>query len=736
MLYAASDRLISISSRYRVKSFSLVHRLSCSIYVDHNHFLRPRPSHQICITSNELLDFFDVIVQRCLTVQQSQQVHTQLLVTGAHQSAFLAAKLIAVYASFGFVRDAQNVFDAIRVEDLENLLLWNSILRANVSHGYYDYALKLYAKMRKLGFWPDGFTVPLIIRACSNVVTPTLCKIVHCHALQMGFRNHLHVMNELLNMYGKLGQMDDACELFDRMVVKSLVSWNSMVSGYAFNHDHLGACKTFKQMELEGFQPNSVTWTSLLSSHARCGLYDETLKLFKSLNMRGTEISAEALAVVLSVCADMASTDRGKELHSYIVKGGYENYLFVKNALIGTYGKHELLEDAHKLFSEIMRKNIVSWNALISSYAECGLCDEALSVFLQLEKSDGHPPVRPNVISWSAVIDGFASKGHVEESLELFRGMQQAKVMANCVTISSILSVCAELAALNLGREIHGYAVRALMDGNILVVNGLINMYMKCGGFKEGHLVFDNMNGRDLISWNSLIGGFGMHGLGENALRTFDEMIKSGLKPDNITFVVVLSACSHAGLVTEGRKIFDKMVKELKIEPLVEHYACMVDLLGRAGLLQEASDIIRSMPVEPNECIWGALLNACRMHRDIDIAEDAESHILSLKSEVTGSYMLLSNIYAASGRWEDSARVRISVKSRGLKKFPGHSWIEVKKKVHTFSAGNVVQSGLEEVYRMLEELALQMEIEICESSCTFSQQCIDDEESKLLIVAN
>ncbi|XP_028778747.1 putative pentatricopeptide repeat-containing protein At1g17630 [Neltuma alba] len=735
MLNAAYDRLISISLRYPVKSFSLLHKLGCSNYVAHTHFHSPQPSYQICITSNELLDFFDVIVHRCLTVQQSQQVHTQLLVTGAHQSAFLAAKLITVYASFGFVRDARKVFDAVQVEGLENLLLWNSILRANVSHGYYDYALKLYAKMRKLGFWPDGFTFPLIIRACSNVLTPTLCKIVHCHALQMGFQNNLHVVNELLNMYGKLGQMVDSSQLFDRMVVKSQVSWNMMVSGYASNHDPRGACKTFKQMELEGFQPNSVTWTSLLSSHARCGLYDETLRLFKALNMRGTEISAEALAVVLSVCADMASIDRSKELHSYIVKGGYENYLFVKNALIGAYGKHELL-DAHKLFSEITSKNIVSWNALISSYAECGLCDEALSVFLQLEKSDGHPPVRPNVISWGAVIGGFASKGRIEESLELFRRMQQAKVMANCVTISSILSACAELAALNLGREIHGYAVRVLMDDNILVVNGLINMYMKCGGFEEGHLVFDNMKGRDLVSWNSLIGGFGMHGLGENALRTFDEMIKSGIKPDNVTFVVVLSACSHAGLVEEGRKLFDRMVKEFKVETLIEHYACMVDLLGRAGLLREASDIVRSMPIEPNECIWGALLNACRMHRDIDIAEDAESYILSLNSEVTGSYMLLSNIYAASGRWEDSARVRISVKSRGLKKFPGQSLIEVKKKVYTFSAGNVVQSGLEEVYRMLEELALQMESEICASNHVLNQQCIDDEESNLLVVAN
>lgn len=587
--------------------------------------------------------------------------------------------------------------------------------------------------MRKLGFLPDGFTLPLIIRLCSYVGSSTLCKIVHCHVLQMGFRNHLHVVNELVGMYGKLGRMEDACQLFDKMLVRSLVSWNTMVSGYAFNYDSLGAYRIFKRMELEGLKPNSITWTSLLSSHARCGLYDETLDLFKLMRTRGIEISAEALAVVLSVCSDMAEVDRGKEIHGYVIKGGYEDYLFVKNALIGTYGKHEHLGDAHKLFFDMRMKNLISWNALISSCAESGLCEEAYAIFLQLEKSDGHPLVRPNVISWSAVIGGFASKGRGKESLELFRRMQLAKVMANCVTICSVLSVCAELAALSLGRELHGYAIRTLMDESIVVGNGLINMYMKCGSFKEGHLVFDNIKDRDIISWNSLIGGYGMHGLGENALRTFDVMLKSGMKPDNITFVAVLSACSHAGLVAAGRNLFHRMVTEFRTEPNVEHYACMVDLLGRAGLLQEASDIVRNMPIEPNECIWGALLNSCRMYKDTDIAEETASHIVNLKSEITGSFMLLSNIYAASGRWEDSAKIRVSAKTKGLKKIPGQSWIEVRKKVYTFSASHLEQ---DEVYGILEELALQMASENCKPNSCFSQQCIDDEESELLLVAN
>ncbi|KAJ1403611.1 TMEM70 family [Sesbania bispinosa] len=374
MLNAASKRLFSLSSH-----FQPIFLISSA---------NPRLAQSISLSCNdEFLDSFDALLQRCLALHQVRQLHSQLVLTAAHHSAFLAARLITVYARFGFVSDARKVFDAIPVEGLQHLL-WNSIIRANVSHGYYDYAVELYIEMRKLGFLPDGFTLPLIIRACSYLGSSSLCRIVHCHALQMGFRNHLHVVNELVGMYGKLGRMEDACQLFEGMVVRSLVTWNTMVSGYSFNRDSLGASRIFKRMELEGLQPNSVTWTSLLSSHSRCGLYDETLELFKLMRTRGIEISAEALAVVLSICADMAEVNWGIEIHGYVIKGGYEDYLFVKNALIGTYGKHEHLRDAHKVFFDIKKKNLVSWNALISAYAESGLCEEAYAVFSQLEKSD------------------------------------------------------------------------------------------------------------------------------------------------------------------------------------------------------------------------------------------------------------------------------------------------------------------------------------------------------------
>ncbi|KAK2653373.1 hypothetical protein Ddye_013229 [Dipteronia dyeriana] len=707
----ASLRLIS--------NISLLHQ---QLHHSPSNLIRPFSAITHIINNNDnnaFLDFFDYLLQQCNRLHHLKQLHARIIVSSSSStSAFLLARVISVYARFGRIFDAQNVFKTAPVDCLSSSLLWNSVLRAAVSTGHYQNALKLYVEMRQRGALADGFTFPLVVRACKFTGGFSLCKIVHNHVLQAGLQNNVHVANELIGMYARMERMDGSYKLFDKMPVRNFISWNTMVSGYALNYDCDSAIEVFRRMEFEGLEPNLVTWTSLLSSFARCGRLEETLELFGMMRTRGIGVAAEALAVVLSVCADLVSFEKGRRvIHGYVIKGGFENYLFVKNALVCVYGKRGDVKEAQYLFSEMECKSLVSWNALITSYAEAGLCDEALAIFSQLEKLDGDSMMeRPNVISWSAVIGAFASKGRGEEALYLFHRMQLAKVMANAVTIASVLSVCAELAALNIGREIHGHAIRASMKNNILVENGLLNMYMKCGCLEEGRLVFEGINNKDLISWNSKITGYGMNGLGENALATFEQMIEAGFKPDWVTFVAVLSACSHAGLVDEGREVFDRMVREFRIEPRMEHYACMVDLLGRAGLLQEASSIVKNMPMEPNACVWGALLNSCRMHKNMDVAEQTASELFSLtterererETETTGSYMLLSNIYAASGRWEDSARVRISAKTKGLKKVAGQSWIEGKKKVHMFSSGHGLQLDLKEVYGILEELTSQI----------------------------
>ncbi|KAG8378417.1 hypothetical protein BUALT_Bualt08G0135200 [Buddleja alternifolia] len=683
----------------------------------HPHFTKSLYFREIHTQSNNgPIDFFDHLLQQCITITEScnleqpvKQIHAQIILTSSLFSAFLSARLISVYSKLSLVNDAHKVFDTCPKSCYFSSLFWNSMLRANVSYSRYDNAVELYLRMRELGVQPDGFGFPLIIRACAMRGDIELCKIVHCHVVQMGVSSNVHVGNELLGMYGEIGWTGVALKVFDTMPWRSRVSWNIMMSNFAKNLDCNSAFEMLCRMENEGWEPNSVTWTSLISSFARCGRVDKTWEFYVLMREKGIDAAAESVAVVISVCTGMPI--KGEIVHGYVIKAGFEKYLFVRNALISMYGRNDAVEKAEYLFSQIESKSIVSCNALISAYAQSGLCDEAFSLFLRLDNSDKNFMARPNVVSWTAVINGFAASGRHKETLELFRRMQFAQVLANAVTIASVLSVCAELSALPLGTEIHAHAIRNLLNSDMLVTNGLINMYMKCGSMRTGHSIFEGTACRDINSWNIMITGYGMHGFGNRALRIFYEMVNAGVKPDKVTFVAVLSACSHSGLVSEGREIFHQMTREFQIQPRVEHFSCMVDLFGRAGLLVEASEILKSMPMEPNEPVWGALLNSCKMHKNTDVAEETAAEIFNFDSEVTGSYMLLSNLYAASGRWDDSAKVRSLARTRGLQKISGKSWIEVKKKFYSFSAGKALNLETEELHGVLKDLNLQMAME-------------------------
>ncbi|KAF9592614.1 hypothetical protein IFM89_016262 [Coptis chinensis] len=563
------------------------------------------------------------------------------LFTNANKSSKLETFHLGFYLRVLFQFTRSLIYSTTRnmpIESKSNILLWNSILRANVYNGHFENVLKICVEMRNLDFLPDGFSYPLIIRACGSLGSLELCKIVHCHVVVSGFGYNLHVGNEVVGMYGKLGCMELSVKVFDRMPSRTHISWNTVILGFSQNYDCEGAVKIYERMKLEGFEPTLVTWTSLSSAHARCGQHEKAMQFFVEMRRKGIGATAEAVAVGLSVCADVGAVSK-----------------------------------------------------------EADLCDEAFELFSRLEKS-AHSMMTPNVSQSPA------SYQYVPE-----------------------------LAALNLGREIHGHVVTGSMDKNILVGNGLIHMYTKCGNLKIGRSVFDRINGKDLISWNSMITGFGLHGLGEDALTCFHEMIRARMKPDGITFVGVLSSCSHAGLVIEGKRLFDQMTSEYLITPQIEHYACMVDLLGRAGLLQEASEIVKMMPFEPDPYVSGALLNSCRMYKNTEVAEQTASHIFNLESNSTGSYMLLSNIYAANKRWEDSAKVRMLAKTKGLKKNPGWSWIEVKKKVYTFSAGSTLQQGLEQVHEILRDLCLRMEIEGYIPDKSFVLQDVGGEEKKQIL---
>ncbi|EHA8592205.1 Pentatricopeptide repeat-containing protein [Cocos nucifera] len=377
---------------------------------------------------------------------------------------------------------------------------------------------------------------------------------------------------------------------------------------------------------------------------------------------------------LLKACAKLMALREGEKVHSLSVKNGLETCVFVQNTLVHFYASCGLFECAYKVFEGMDERNLVTWNSIINGFAINGRPNEALTLFREMSPEDSG--VKP---------DGF--------------------------TIVSLLCACAEIGALALGRRAHLYLVKVGLYGNVHVENALIDLYAKCGSIKEAYRVFNEMASKTVVSWTSLIVGLAVNGFGKEALELFSAMERERLVPTEITLVGVLYACSHCGLVDEGFKYFNRMKNEYNIVPKIEHYGCMVDLLGRAGLVEQAHDYVMNMPLEPNAVVWRTLLGACAMHKRLDLGNVAWARLVVLDPGHSGDYVLLSNLYAAVGRWGEVHRLRRSMLKGGVRKMPGHSLVELGNRVHEFVMGDRSHSWSDEIYKMLEEIANKLRLE-------------------------
>ncbi|CAH2037125.1 unnamed protein product [Thlaspi arvense] len=476
MVHASFWRFRLQEIPYRLRNLCCFHTSPCPYTPIFSQSIVSVSSCWSLTTNNDqsIFRYVDHVLGLCLTAQQCRQVHAQVLLSDLiYRSGSLAASLVSAYSRLGFLLDARNVFETVSLVLWSDLYLWSSILKANVSHGQHENALELYAGMRERGLTGDGFILPLILRACRYLGRFGLCGAMHSQVIQIGLQENLYVVNELLTLYPKAGRMRDAYNLFVEMPVRNRMSWNLMISGFSQEYDCESAVKVFEWMQREEFIPDEVTWTSLLSCHSQCGKLEDVIKYFDVMRVSGNAVSGEALAVFFSVCSELGAFSTAEKVHGYVVKGGFEECLPSKNALTYVYGKQGKVKDAAQLFRQIRNKGIESWNALITSFVDAGKLDEALSLFTELEETNGFRDVKANVVTWTSIIKGCNVQGRGDDSLEYFRRMQFSKVLSNSVTICCILSICAELTALNLGKEIHGHVIRTSMSGNILVQNAL-----------------------------------------------------------------------------------------------------------------------------------------------------------------------------------------------------------------------------------------------------------------------
>ncbi|XP_006393385.2 pentatricopeptide repeat-containing protein At4g02750 [Eutrema salsugineum] len=550
--------------------------------------------------------------------------------------------------------------------------------------------------------------------------------------------------NTILSGYAQNGCVDEARRVFDRMPEKNEVSWNALLSAYVQNSRMEEACRLFRSRENWAL----VSWNCLLGGFVKKKMIVEARQFFDSMNVRdvvswNTIISGYAQNGEIVEARKLFDESPVQDVFTWtaMVSGYVQNRmveeareLFDKmpernevswNAMLAGYVQGERMELAKELFDIMPFRNVSTWNTMITGYAQCGDVSEAKKLFDKMPKRDP--------VSWAAMIAGYSQCGHGYEALRLFVQMEREGGRLNRSSFSSALSTCADVVALELGKQLHGRLVKGGYETGCFVGNALLLMYCKCGSIEEAYDLFEEMTGKDIVSWNTMIAGYSRHGFGEEALRFFESMKREGLKPDDATLVAVLSACSHTGLVDKGRQYFYTMTQDFGVTPNSQHYACMVDLLGRAGFLEEAHNLMKNMPFEPDGAIWGTLLGASRVHGNTELAETAADKIFAMEPENSGMYVLLSNLYASSGRWGDVGKLRLKMRDKGVKKVPGYSWIEIQNKTHTFSVGDEFHPEKDEIYAFLEDLDLRMKKAGYVSKTSVVLHDVEEEEKECMV---
>ncbi|KAH7677254.1 TPR-like protein [Dioscorea alata] len=642
-------------------------------------------------------------------VCKGTELHGSIVKLGFFADVFVGNTLFSLYGVCGQLFEARQVFDEMPMRDIVS---WNSAISVFSANGLFVDSLSSFSELVRSGLLVNSVSLVSVLPACSALHGLVVGEIVHGLAIKVGLYCLVSVGNALVDLYGKCGDTDGSMRAFGSMPERNDVSWNSLIGSLA----HVGlfgnALRMFRKMLDLEMKPNSITMSSLLPALVELGLFR-----------------------------------LGREVHGYSLRTSMESDVFVANSLVDMYAKYGSSRKASAIFHGMQNKNVVSWNAMIANltqngaelaaiklvkemqdsgecpnsitftnvlpacarlsllmqgreiharamrigsnfdifvsnalidmYAKCGRLELAQNVFEVSEKDE---------VSYNTLILGYSQSAMCIQALFLFTEMGSAGFKYDAVSLMGALSACGNMSLLKQGKEIHCLSFRRLLHTHLFVANSLLDLYVKGGRLDFARKVFDRIPNRDVASWNSMILGYGMQGEIEAAVDVFDMMKDAMVEYDHVSYIAVLSACSHGGLIERGKRYFDQMLDQ-NIKPTQMHYACIVDLLGRAGQLEEAAEFIKQMPFEADSNVWGALLGACRMHGSLVLGRWAAEHLFQLKPGHSGYYTLLSNMYAEAARWDEANEIRKLMKTRRVRKNPGCSWVQSDNCMHAFLGG-------------------------------------------------
>ncbi|XP_011095712.1 pentatricopeptide repeat-containing protein At3g24000, mitochondrial [Sesamum indicum] len=708
----------------------------------------------VCCNQNT----FTTVISTCGALDDEVLVHQVLghvIKSGLQTDVSVANSLISIFGCFSKVEVASYIFNNMEERDT---ISWNSILAAFAHNWLSEESLRYFHLMRINHGKIDENTLSIVLSICDSVDYLNWGKGIHGLVLKLGLELDICISNTLLTMYFETGRYEDAENLFHYMPQKDLISWNSMMAGYVLGGKCLDALSVFRDLLCMGNTINFVTFASALSA---CG-------------------NAEFLS-------------EGRVVHALVITSGLHGNMVVGNALVTMYGKCGMTHDAKNVFKQMSEKELVTWNALIGGYAENEDVDEAIKTF-KLMRERGIPPnyitlinvlgscwdpcnllkhgmplhahilltgfesneyVRNSLISmyancgdlnssntifcalvnrtsasWNSMVAAKAHNGQWEEALKLLLEMQRAEVDFDQFSLSAALSASANLAILEDGQHLHGLAIKLGYDNYHFVANATMDMYGKCGELSDLLKLLPEPKRRSRLSWNILISAFARHGYFYKAREIFHEMVAHGAKPDHVTFISLLSACSHGGLVDEGLGYFASMTTQFGVPAAIEHCVCMVDLLGRSGRLAEAEAFIEEMPVPHNDFIWRTLLAACKIHGHLELGKKAAKHLLEANPSDDSAYVLYSNVCATSGRWQDVLGLRVKMESENVRKKPASSWLNVRNKISTFGAGDQSHAESEKIYLKLIELKKEIKEAGYVPDTSYALHDTDDEQKE------